>query len=53
MDFDSTAVECTGKKKKFLCKLRIQDNDHHTFEMWTNGPRGKSYRAMLIEYARK
>ena len=32
---------------------RIQDRDHHTFEMWRKGPDGKEYKNMVCEYSRK
>ena len=53
--FDSVAecLEPSGKKVVFDCKLKVVDNDHHTWEMWCKGPNGKRYRAMLIEYSRK
>ncbi|HVT43562.1 MAG TPA: DUF1579 domain-containing protein [Thermoanaerobaculia bacterium] len=34
-------------------KLKIVDNDHHTFEMWTPGPDGKPFMMMEIAYKRK
>jgi hypothetical protein len=32
--------------------VRIRDHEHHSFELWTTGPNGKSYRMMLVEYER-
>ena len=53
--FDSVSecLEPSGKKVVFDCKIKMIDNDHHTWEMWSKGPNGKRYRAMLIEYTRK
>ena len=42
----------SGKRIWFDCKIRIQDRDHHSFEMWTKAPSGKRYRTMLVEYTR-
>jgi hypothetical protein len=53
MEFEAVGIEPTGKKRKFQCKLRIQSPDRHTYEMWTNGPKGKPYRTLFVEYARK
>jgi hypothetical protein len=53
MDFEADAVEPTGKPVKFLCKMRVQDPDHHSYEMWATGPDGKRYRSLFIEYTRK
>lgn len=53
MDFDAVAIDPTGKKMKFVCKVRIKDSNRHSFEMWTKGPGGKLFRTMLVEYTRK
>lgn len=53
MDFDAVALEPTGKKRKFVMKVRIRDADHHTFDMWTKDAKGKLFRTMRIEYTRK
>lgn len=52
MDFVCEAIEPSGQKKIFDAIVRIQDHEHHSYEMWTKGPDGKSYRVMLIEYER-
>jgi len=52
MDFVCEAIEPSGEKKVFDAIVRIQDHEHHSYEMWTKGPGGKSYRVMLIEYER-
>lgn len=52
IDFEATAVEPSGKTRRFLCKIRVRDHDHHVYEMWTNGPGGKPYRTMRVEYTR-
>jgi len=52
MDFVCEAIEPSGQKKVFDAIVRVQDHEHHSYEMWTNGPGGKSYRVMLIEYER-
>lgn len=51
MEFEAMAHEPSGKVMKFLCKITIQDHDHHTYEMWTLGP--QRFRSMLVEYTRK
>ena len=48
----SEAVDPFGQKLCFDCALKIQDRDHHSFEMWLTPPGGKRYRSMLIEYVR-
>jgi hypothetical protein len=53
LDFEASAVDPFGKPVDFTCKIRIQDPDHHTYEMWTKGASGRKYRALLVEYARK
>jgi hypothetical protein len=52
MDFLAEACDPSGGTMQFECKVRIQDLDHHSYEMWTKGPNGKRYRMMLIEYTR-
>jgi Protein of unknown function (DUF1579) len=44
--------EPSGKKVVFDTVVRIQDHDHHTYEMWTKAPNGKRFRNMLVEYER-
>ena len=53
IDSAAVAFDPSGKRVSFSCKVRIQDHDHHSYEMWTPGPSGKPYRVMLVEYARK
>lgn len=53
MNFLAEAIELTGKRAKFECKVKVQDNDHHTYEMWAKTPSGRRYRSMIIEYTRK
>ena len=50
MEFEASAHEPSGKRIAFLCKITIQDRDHHSYEMWTKGP--NRYRSMLVEYTR-
>lgn len=52
IDFICNAVEPSGQKRRFDAIVRVRDHEHHSYEMWTNGPNGKSYRVMLIEYER-
>jgi hypothetical protein len=52
MTFVAEAYEPSGKRILFDAILRIQDRDHHTYEMWTKAPSGKRYRNMLVEYVR-
>ena len=50
---ESDMVEPSGRQVHFTCKARIQDHDHHSFEMWTKAPNGRRYRTMLVEYTRR
>ena len=52
IDFVCTAIEPSGQKRVFDASVRIRGHEHHSYEMWTNGPNGKPYRVMLIEYER-
>ena len=52
IDFVAEAIEPSGKKKVFESIVRIRDHEHHSYEMWTKGPNGKKFRAMLVEYER-
>jgi len=52
IDFVCEAIEPSGQKKIFDAIIRIRDHEHHSYEMWTMGPGGKSYRVMLVEYER-
>ena len=51
LEFEAMAHDPSGKVQKFLCKIAIQDHDHHTYEMWAKGP--NRFRTMLVEYTRK
>lgn len=48
----SESIEPSGKRVFFDSIVRIQDNDHHSYEMWTKAPNGRRYRMMLVEYTR-
>lgn len=50
---DAEVVDPSGQRVRFQCLLRIQDHDHHSFEMWTKGPGGRRHRTMLVEYTRQ
>jgi hypothetical protein len=52
IDSVAEAIDPTGKKIVFDTIFRIQNHEHHSYEMWTKGPDGKKYRVMLIEYER-
>ncbi len=41
------------KTHNFKETIKVVDNDHHVFEMWTPGPDGKMFKMMEITYARK
>jgi hypothetical protein len=43
----------TGKPMPIEEKITVADNDHHKFEMWGQGPDGKKFKMMEIEYTRK
>jgi len=49
----SVADPMTGKMEKLTSKLTVEDNDHHTMEMWGRGPDGKNFKMMEIQYTRK
>ncbi len=53
MESELVAFEPSGKRVRFTSKVLVKDRDHHTYEMWTKGPKGKMFRTMLIEYTRK
>lgn len=53
LNFEAGCVDPSGSRMSFSCKVRIQDRNHHTYEMWTKAPNGKRYRAMLVEYTRR
>ena len=52
LEFVCEAIEPSGKKKVFESIVRIRNHEHHSYEMWTKGPNGKKFRAMLVEYER-
>jgi hypothetical protein len=52
MDFESSCFQPGGQEQKFWCKVRVQDRDHHTYEMWCKAPNGKKFRTMMVEYTR-
>jgi hypothetical protein len=43
----------TGKVLAIRSTLRILDDDHNVYEMFSPGPDGKEYRMMQIDYTRK
>jgi len=52
MTFAAESYEPSGKRILFDAIVKIQDRDHHSFEMWTKGPNGKKFRTMIVEYVR-
>ena len=52
IDTVAEAIEPSGQKRVFENIVRIQNHGRHSYEMWTTGPSGKSFRMMLIEYER-
>ncbi len=52
LDFEAEAVDPTGKRVRFSCKIRVQDRNRHTYEMWTKAPNGRKFRTMMVEYTR-
>ena len=52
IDFIGEMIEPSGNKKSFDAIVRIRNHGHHSYEMWTKGENGKSYRMMLVEYER-
>jgi hypothetical protein len=51
--FTSTMADpMTGNPTEITEKVKVVDNDHHTFEMWIPGPDGKPVRIMEITYSR-
>lgn len=52
MDFLAESRDPVGRPIRFECKVRVQDHDHHTYEMWTKAPNGKRFLMMKIEYTR-
>jgi hypothetical protein len=41
------------KSMPFKETIKVVDNDHHVFEMWSPGPGGKMFKMMEITYTRK
>jgi hypothetical protein len=41
------------KSMPFKETIKVVDNDHHVFEMWSPGPNGKMFKMMEITYTRK
>ncbi len=37
MDFEAKSICPTGETVNFKCKVRIQDRDRHSYEMWAPG----------------
>jgi hypothetical protein len=52
IDTVGEGIEPSGLKRVFESIVRIHNHGRHSYEMWTKGPNGKSYRMMLIEYER-
>jgi hypothetical protein len=53
-EFTSTMDDVmTGKPSTVTEKVIVTDNDHHTMEMWSPGPDGKTMKMMEIVYSRK
>ena len=52
IDSVAEGIDPTGNKIVFDTIFRIQNHEHHSYEMWTKGPDGKKYRVMLIQYER-
>lgn len=50
--FEAESLEPTGEPRKFSCKIRIDDADHHSYEMWTRAPNGRRCCMMKVEYTR-
>ena len=52
--FSGTMVDpMSGKDTPLQETIIVQDNDHHTLEMWGPAPDGKMFKMMEIHYARK
>jgi hypothetical protein len=52
IDCVAEAIEPSGQKRVFETIVRIRNHGAHSYEMWTNGPNGKKYRTMIVEYER-
>lgn len=54
MVFTGTSPDpMTGKDTTVTENINIVSNDKHTMEMWSDGPDGKPYKMMEMEYTRK
>ena len=54
MSFQSTSHDPLSRRPiAFDNEIKIQDHNHHTYEMWMRAPGGKRVRTMLVEYSRK
>jgi hypothetical protein len=54
MTFTGTMDDPMAKKTlPFKEVIKVVDNDHHVFEMWSPGPGGKMFKMMEITYTRK
>ncbi len=54
MTFTGTMDDPMQKKTMpFKEVIKVVDNDHHVFEMWSPGPDGKMFKMMEITYTRK
>jgi hypothetical protein len=52
IDFVAEGIEPSGNKRVFDSIIRIRNHGQHSYELWTDGPNGKSFRMMLVEYER-
>lgn len=53
IEFESHSHQPSGECVHFWSTIRIQDRDHHTYEMATTAPNGRRFRMMLVEYTRR
>lgn len=61
MDSTGKTMTASGKMDDIMMKktvtvtskTTVQDNDHHTYEMWCPGPDGKMMKMLEIHYTRK
>jgi hypothetical protein len=52
MRFLAESHRPSGRKIEFDAILRVADRNRHSYEMWTEGPGGKRFRSMIVEYVR-
>lgn len=53
MTFNSTMDDpMSGKTMPIKAKMMVIDDNHHMYEMWMPGPKGKMFKMMEISYAR-